>query len=94
MKFQQFDSVWDAIESDPAVAANMKARSGLMIEIGQTVKRWRTTQATAAKRLGLTQPRLNDLLRGRIDKFSLDALMTIASKAGLKVKVEVSRPAA
>jgi predicted XRE-type DNA-binding protein len=94
MKFQQFDSVWDAIESDPAVAANMKARSGLMIEIGQTVKCWRTTQAAAAKRLGLTQPRLNDLLRGRIDKFSLDALMTIASKAGLKVRVEIVRPAA
>jgi len=93
MKVQKFDSVWDAIESDPAVAANMKARSGLMIEIGQAVKRWRTTQAAAAKRLGLTQPRLNDLLRGRINKFSLDALMTIAAKAGLKVKVHVSRAA-
>jgi predicted XRE-type DNA-binding protein len=66
MKIQQFDSVWDAIESDPAVAANMKARSGLMIEIGQAVKRWRITQAAVAKRLGLTQPRLYDLLRGRM----------------------------
>lgn len=94
MKIEYFDSVWDVIEPTPAEAANMKACSSLMMAIDQAVKDWHITQAAAAKRLGLTQPRLNDLLRGRINKFSLDALMTIATKAGLAVKVEVTRTAA
>lgn len=94
MKIEHFDNVWDAIEPSAAEAANMKARSGLMIAIQETVETWDATQASAAKRLGLTQPRLNDLLRGRINKFSLDALLNIASYAGLAVKVEIVRPAA
>lgn len=94
MKEQSFDSVWDAIEKSPADAANMKARADLMINIQETVAAWKTTQARAAKRLGITQPRLNDLMRGRITKFSLDALMNLAIQAGLSVRIEVSRNAA
>ena len=94
MKIGHFDSVWDAIEPSKAEAANMKARADLLIAIQETVKSWNTTQAISAKRLGLTQPRLNDLLRGRINKFSLDALLNHASRAGLSVKLEVVRPAA
>jgi predicted XRE-type DNA-binding protein len=94
MKVQRFDSVWDAIESSPAAAANMKARAELMIALAETVAGWKLNQAAAAKRLGLTQPRLNDLLRGRIVKFSLDALITLATKAGLTVRIEIMRPAA
>jgi predicted XRE-type DNA-binding protein len=93
MKYEEFESVWDAIEKDPIVAANLKARSSVMMAIGQTVKSWNLSQVTAAKRLGLTQPRLNDLLRGRINKFSLDALMTVAAKAGLSVEVKVEKAA-
>jgi predicted XRE-type DNA-binding protein len=94
MRRQRFRSVWDAIESSPAQAANMKARSEMMLAIRDTVASWRTTQAVAAKRLGLTQPRMNDLVRGRINKFSLDALINLAARAGLSVRVEVVRPAA
>jgi predicted XRE-type DNA-binding protein len=94
MKRQRFDNVWEALEDDPAVVANMTARSDLMIAIRETVRAWKVTQATAAKRLGLTQPRLNDLLRGRIANFSLDALLNIAVKAGLAVKVDIVRPVA
>lgn len=93
MKKQRFASVWDAIEPSRAAAANMKARSELMIAIREAVAAWDLTQAAAAKRLGLTQPRMNDLLRGRINKFSLDALINVATRAGLTVRVEV-RPAA
>jgi predicted XRE-type DNA-binding protein len=93
MKYEEFESVWDAIEKDPIVAANLKARSSVMMAIEQTVKSWNLSQVTAAKRLGLTQPRLNDLLRGRINKFSLDALMTLAAKAGLSVEVKVEKAA-
>ena len=94
MKTQRFASIWDAIEPSRAKAANMKARAEMMIAIRETVADWGTTQTTAAKRLGLTQPRMNDLLRGRIDKFSLDALMNLATRAGLAVRLEVVRPAA
>jgi len=93
MKRQRFRSVWDAIEATPAQAANMKARSEMMLAIRDTVEAWQMTQAAAAKRLGLTQPRMNDLVRGRIDKFSLDALIDLAARAGLSVRVEVVRPA-
>jgi predicted XRE-type DNA-binding protein len=94
MKRQRFQSVWDAIESSPAQAANMKARSKMMLAIRDTVESWDVTQAAAAKRLGLTQPRMNDLVRGRINKFSLDALINLAARAGLSIRVEVARPAA
>lgn len=94
MTEQHFDSVWDALESSPAEAANMKARSALMIAIRDVVDGWKLTQAKAAKRLGVTQPRMNDLLRGRIDKFSLDALMILATGAGLTVEWRVEKSAA
>ncbi len=94
MTEQRFDSVWDALENTPAEATNMRARSGLMIAIRDAVDGWKVTQAEAAKRLGVTQPRMNDLLRGRIDKFSLDALMILATEAGLTVEWRVGKPAA
>lgn len=94
MKKQRFANVWDAIEPTSSEAASMKARAEMMIAIRETVAAWGVTQAAAAKRLGLTQPRMNDLLRGRINKFSLDTLMNLATRAGLAVRVEVVRPAA
>lgn len=94
MKVERFDDVWDAIEATPAKAANMRARADLMIAIHKAVDAWDVTQAAAAKRLGLTQPRMNDLMRGRISKFSLDALINLAAEAGLAVRVQVRRKAA
>lgn len=91
---QEFVSVWDALEDTPAEAENMRLRSEVMIAVQQTVTGWSTTQAEAAKRLGVTQPRLNDLLRGKINKFSLDALIELAERAGLAVRMEIIRPAA
>lgn len=94
MTEERFESVWDALENSPAEAANMKARSGLIIAIQEAVAGWKLTQAEAARRLGVTQPRMNDLLRGRIDKFSLDALMNLATAAGLTVEWRVTKAAA
>ena len=85
MKAQRFDSVWDALEDTPQEAENMKIRSGLMMAISDHLEKSAGTQAAKAKQLGITQPRLNDLLKGRINKFSLDALVTIAVNAGLNV---------
>ena len=87
MKSQRFASVWDAIEDTPAEAANMRARSELMQQIAQLVKTSGWTQVEAAQHCGVTQPRINDLLRGRIARFSLDALVNIASALGRRVHV-------
>ena len=64
-------------------------RSEIVIAVREVVDDWKLTQAEAAKRLGVTQPRMNDLLRGRIDKFSFDALMILATGAGLAVEWQV-----
>ena len=94
MQKQTFDNVWDALEDSPSAAANMTARSDLLIALQECVASWALIQSEAAKRLGISQPRLNDLLKGRIDKFSLDALMNLAAAAGLTVKLQVERTAA
>ena len=88
-KARTFANVWNALEDSPEEAAIMTMRSNVMIAINEEVHRWNTTQARAARRLGITQPRLNDLLQGKIDKFSLDTLLTLATRAGLKVKIDV-----
>jgi predicted XRE-type DNA-binding protein len=86
---QTFDTVWDALEETPEDAANMRLRSELMTAVRDTIEGWHQTQAQAAKRLGITQPRLNDLVRGRIGKFSFDALIVLAERSGLSVRMEI-----
>ena len=75
----------------PGEAENLLLRSELMSRIRDTVKG--TTQREAAKLFGVTQPRINDLLRGRIEKFSLDALVNMLGKAGMRVTVTVKKAA-
>jgi len=89
MKRQRFANVWDALCETPEEAANLTARSDLTIQIAQIVKKGGWTQAEAARRCGVTQPRINDLLRGRIDRFSLDALVNIATALGRKVQIRL-----
>ena len=84
-----FANVWDAIADSPEEAANLEVRYQLMEEISGIVKENGWTQAEAAKQCGVTQPRINDLLRGRISRFSLDALVNIASALGRKVKLRI-----
>jgi predicted XRE-type DNA-binding protein len=91
MKREKFDNVWFALEANEADAINMTLRSNLMTSIEKTVTQWDISQSEAAKRLGITRPRLNDLLRGKISKFSLDALTTLATRAGLSVHMSVKK---
>jgi predicted XRE-type DNA-binding protein len=93
MARQSFESVWDAIESKPEDAARMKMRSNLLIAIEQKVRGWNVTQGVAARRLGITQPRLNDLLHGKISKFSIDTLIDLAEKADIKVRLQIVKVA-
>jgi predicted XRE-type DNA-binding protein len=88
-KPETFTSIWDALCDTPEEAANLQARSQLMRQIAELVKSKGWKQTEAAQHCGITQPRLNDLLRGRISKFSLDALVNIATALGQRVKVEI-----
>lgn len=89
MNVETFDSVFDALADTPAEAANMTARVDLLLAIRERIKEWNLTQEDAAARLGLTRPRLNDLMRGKLDKFSLDALVNIAAAAGFRLYIEL-----
>ncbi len=93
IKIETFDNVWFAIEKSESDAINLTLRSELMMAIEDTVKGWKLSQQDAAKKLGITRPRLSDLLRGKINKFSLDMLTTLAHNAGLTVKMSVKRSA-
>jgi predicted XRE-type DNA-binding protein len=84
---QTFDSVWDAIADTPEEAENLKVRSQLMIELRKQVEARKLSQGDAAKLMGVTQPRVSDLLRGKIERFSIDMLVNMASRAGLHAKI-------
>jgi predicted XRE-type DNA-binding protein len=77
----------------PDEAQNLHLRSELMTRIERFVERSAMTQTAAARALGVTQPRLNDLLRGKIDKFSLDALVNMLGHAGMRVELKVKKAA-
>jgi len=93
MKKQTFESVWDALEETAEASANMRVRADLMIEVQRYVNESGLTQLQAAKQLGVTQPRLNDVLRGRIDKFSVDALVNMLARVGKQVSIKVRKVA-
>jgi len=93
MDKQRFASVWDALEDTPEAAENMKLRSSLMIALKDRIAQKELTQAQAAKLLGITQPRVSDLMRGKINLFGLDTLVNMATRAGLKVELRVLRAA-
>lgn len=86
---QVFANVWDALSDTTADAENMKVRSALMMSIRSHINSRDLTQAEAARLCQITQPRMNDLLHGKISKFSLDALINIATAAGLRVDLQV-----
>ena len=85
---QRFASVFDALADTPQEAANLRARAQLARQINDAIRGMGWTQAVAASQCGVTQPRINDLMNGRISRFSLDALVNIASALG-EVHVEL-----
>ncbi|HEY0851996.1 MAG TPA: XRE family transcriptional regulator [Bradyrhizobium sp.] len=93
MSKKRFASVWDAIEGAPAQAENMKLRSTLMMALKDHIVRSGLSQSDAAKLLGVTQPRISDLMRGKIELFGLDTLVNMIGAAGLHVEMRVSSAA-
>ena len=73
-------------------AERLSIQSGLALALEQEIKARKWTQAAAAKALGIAQPRVNDLLRGRLDRFSIDALIEYLSRLGVQVRIQTSAP--
>lgn len=86
---KKYADVCDALTNRCLEAENLRARSELMRQIEKIIRSKRWTQAEAARRCGVSQPRVNDLLRGRISRFSLDALVNMAASLGRRVRVTV-----
>lgn len=93
MTKKRYASVWDAIEESPAKAENLKLRSSLMLALKRHIEREGLNQTEAAKVFGVTQPRISDLMRGKIQLFGLDMLVNMLAAAGLRVTLRVKKAA-
>lgn len=89
MSRKRFESVWDAIEDTAQDAAAMRARADLMLRLQEHLRKRKLSQSEAAKLLKVTQPRVSDLMRGRIDLFSADMLIEMLGRLGARVRVRV-----
>ena len=93
MTRKRYSSVWDALEESPAQAQNMKLRSTLMMALQEHIARAKLSQAEAAQLFGVTQPRVSNLMHGKIDLFALDTLVNMASAAGIRVEMRLRKAA-
>jgi len=93
MTNERFASVWDTIEDSPAQAENMRLRASLMLALRDHIASEGLSQTQAANLFGVTQPRVSDLMRGKIDLFSLDTLVNMLGAAGLHVELRIARAA-
>jgi predicted XRE-type DNA-binding protein len=89
----QVDTAAEPVTGDAAQTESMKLRSELMSALKEYIYRAHLSQSQAAKMFGVTQPRISDLTRGKVDLFGLDALVNMASTAGLRVEMHVRETA-
>lgn len=87
---EKFKNVFDAIAKSPEEALNMKLRAKLIHEIRARVSTAGWTQTETAHQLGVTQPRVSDLLRGKLSRFSLDTLVIMLARLGGDVELRVA----
>jgi len=87
---ERFDSVWDALEDTPQDAQLMRLRSSLLMEITQRVTQWEARNEDAAKRLGVTPNELAAISDGKIHQFSLEVLLGMCARSGLRVELSVT----
>ena len=87
-------NVFEDLGFDQAEAANLKIRADLMLDLRRHIKKSGWTQAQAAEFFGETQPRISNLLKGEISRFSVDKLIVMLARAGITVQVETKPRAA
>ena len=88
------DNVFEDVGFEKEEAANLKIRADLMLDLRQWIKEKGWTQAEAATFFGETQPRISNLMGGEVGRFSVDKLINMLVRAGMEVRVEVTRKAA
>jgi predicted XRE-type DNA-binding protein len=88
---QSSDNVFRDLGFPPEEAENLRVRADLMIQISKLIRSRRLTQARAADLFGVSQPRVSDLVRGKIDRFSIDTLVGMLGHAGVKVQFSLGR---
>jgi predicted XRE-type DNA-binding protein len=93
MANERFESVWDAVASDPVERERLKLLAQLMAALQQHIREQGWTQSEAAQRLGVSQPRISDVMRGKISQSSIDALIGLLTAAGVSVELKTRRAA-
>ena len=93
MTHTRYTNGWDALEASPEAAQNMKLRSTLMMALQEHIERAKLSQAEAARLFGVTQPRISNLMHGKIDLFAIDTLVNMASAAGIRVEMRLRKAA-
>jgi predicted XRE-type DNA-binding protein len=93
MTKNRYASVWDAIETTPAQAENLKLRASLMLALKRHIEREGLSQTEAARAFGVSQPRISNLMRGKIELFGLDMLVNMLTAAGMQVTLKIKKAA-
>jgi len=88
-----YEDAWQALGRPPAETENLRIRSHAMIALRDVIEDRGLTQSQAAKLLGVSQPRISDLTRGHIDRFSIDALIEMLARAGYRVELRIKQAA-
>jgi predicted XRE-type DNA-binding protein len=91
---EPYDNVFDALEADPAIAANLRVRAMLIHALRDYIERQGITQTEAARRFGVTQPRVSDRVRGRIERFTVDTLLNMLGRVGIRADISLASEAA
>ncbi len=89
-----YENVFEALEDDPAVSDNLRIRSEMMMKLRKLIQEEGITQKEAARRMGVAQPRISDLVRGKIDKFTIDMLVNMLARFGLHLEFVTAKKAA
>jgi predicted XRE-type DNA-binding protein len=87
------DNVFRDLGFPEGEAQNLLLRADLVMHIRKVIEKLGITQAEAAKRASITQPRMNDLVKGRTEKFTLDAMVNVAAQLGYVVKLSLKKAA-
>ncbi len=91
LTYETFETGWDAAGFPPEEVAHLRARAELVIALRKHIKAQGWTQVEAAKHLGVAQPRISGLMRGKLEDYGLDHLVTMLARAGMAVDIRVKK---
>ena len=94
LQMKRYEHVFDALENDPAIAENLKIRAQLTHELAIDIEREKRSQKEAAVIFGVNQPRISDLVRGKIARFTIDMRVNRRARTGKRMAVKIAKGAA